>query len=187
MKKQFRQFKKGLALIEILVGISVFIAIFAAISGLFVFTFKVQRKALVKEEALGQLSFALEYMSRTLRMAVKDSEGTCLSSTDLNYENPGGKLSSIRFINHLQEDDCQEFFLENNVLKYKKGIGATEKVYDLTSPSIEIQNLNFYLSGESVNDTLQPKVTIVLKTNAPDFSLPLDLQTTISQRNLDVE
>lgn len=174
---------KGFTLIELLVGITIFSLIIGAIIGILVSGIELQRRSLLFQEALNQLSFAIEYMNRALRMARKD-DGTfnCLSS-GLNYENPAG-VSTIRFINHLQGDDCQEFFLEGNTLKYKKGIGGSEEIFALTGPNIEVSQLKFLLSGESEEDNFQPRVTILLKVESP---LKIELQTTVSQRNLDVK
>ena len=175
--------KRGFTLIELLVGIAVFSLILGSVIGIFISAIQLQRDFLKKQQVLNQLSFAIEYMSRALRMARRE-DGTfnCLPE-DFNYDNPGGTISKIRFINHLQGDDCQEFFLEGGSLKYKKGIGSTEETYPLTLPGLVIEELKFKLQGESSADNLQPRVTIFLKIGSP---LKIELQTTISQRNLDI-
>jgi len=169
----------GFTLIELLVGMTIFVLVSGIIVGIFVSGISLQRRFLAEQQVLAQLSFAIEYMSRALRMA-KREDGTfnCLSA-GLNYINPVGE-STIKFINHLQEDDCQEFFLEKNRIKYKqKG-----EILDLTSPNLQVESLLFKLQGQSQGDNLQPRVTIFLRTKSP---LKIELQTTISQRRLDVQ
>lgn len=175
--------KRGFTLIELLVGIAVFSLILGAVIGIFISAIQLQRDFLKKQQVLNQLSFAIEYMSRALRMAKREMGEGCLATEDLNYENPGVGTSAVRFINHLQGDDCQQFFLEGNSLKYKKGIGVAEETYPLTLPGLVIEELKFQLQGESNTDSLQPRVTIFLKISSP---LKIELQTTISQRNLDI-
>jgi len=175
---------KGFTLIEILVGIMVFVVVFFAIISVFVFEIRLQRKSLAKQDSLDQVSFVMEYMSRALRVAIKDETGVCLSAGS-NYSNYGNS-SKIRFINHLQNDDCQEFYLEDQTLKYKKGIGSSESIYDLTAPNVLIENLEFSLIGETESDDIQPRVTMFLRANLEQFLSPINIQTTISQRNLDL-
>jgi len=58
-----------------------------------------------------------------------------------------------------------------------------EETHPLTLPGLVIEELKFKLQGESSADNLQPRVTIFLKIGSP---LKIELQTTISQRNLDI-
>ena len=125
--------------------------------------------------------------------------GTCLSQKGLNYEIPveyqiGGNENlgtGLRFINVLENSDCQEFFLENGQLKYKRKIitAPPGETLDLTSNKLEITSLKFKLEGKSQNDNLQPRVTIFLEVKGKgeiEASQKIKIQTTISQRNLDV-
>jgi len=182
--------KGGFTLIEMLAAVMMFSLIIGAISGVFISSFRSQKSALSSQRLLDQTSYALEYMSRALRMATKQTADipACLSQSGLNYENIPG-VSGLKFINHLEDDDCQEFFLENKQLKQKKN-NLTETV-ELTSSKLEITSLNFLLQGESQDDDLQPRVTIFLavkgKGQKPEEQPELKIQTTISQRNLDIK
>lgn len=179
--------KKGFTLVELMVGMTIFTLILAAVIGILISGIKIQRLILSQQQALDQLSFAIEYMSRALRMA-KREDGTfaCLSN-DLSYQNPNSpNISSVRFINHLQGDDCQEFSLggpQGNQIKYSIKINQVREDLYLTSSGLTIQALSFKLQGESKSDTIQPRITIFLNITSP---LILRLQTTISQRNLDI-
>ncbi|GAI33847.1 unnamed protein product, partial [marine sediment metagenome] len=59
-----------------------------SISGVFISGFRGQRSALSSQRLLDQTSYALEYMSRALRMASKQTADipACLSQDGLNYE-----------------------------------------------------------------------------------------------------
>lgn len=182
---------KGFTLIEMLVAVVIFSLIIGAISGIFISGLIGQRQALVSQKLLDQTSYALEYMGRALRMARKQTTGlpACLSQNGLNYEIaeivPG--VSGLKFINHLENDDCQGFFLQDEKLKQLKG-GI---VYDLTSSNLEITSFNFLLQGESQEDDFQPRVTIFLEIKGTGTRIEeqprIKIQTSISQRNLDVK
>jgi len=191
---------KGVTLIEMLVAVAIFSITVGAISGLFISAIRSQRKVLATQELLDQTSYVLEYMSRAMRMARRESTPTaecshittdCLSQADLNYETSGNQ--DLRFLNYTCA--CQRFFLEGPRLKEQKdwtligGVptGGTENF--LTSDKLQINSLKFNLSGQSQSEVpnLQPRVTIFLKilgrgtTERPE----IQIQTSISQRPLD--
>ncbi len=178
---------KGFTLIELLVVIGIFSIVIGMVSVIFILGIRQQKVAFVSQTVLDQTSFALEFMSRALRMARKElSTPTCLSQNGLNYEItlPG---SGLKFINSLENSDCQEFFLESGQLKYwKKSTGET---LPLTSNKLEIAQLKFNLTGSSQSDDLQPAVTIFLEIRGKgdiESSQRIKIQATLSQRNLDV-
>ena len=200
---QKRKEEKGFTLIELLIGVAIFSLTIVAITALFSLAFQDQNFTLSSQDLLNQTSYAMEYMSRALRMATKElnctdplDPTTCSCLTTLgygyNYEILDGG-SRIRFINHLQNDDCQEFFLDtnNHQLKYQKDADnpSPPEPLTLTSEDIRVRSLKFDVSGEGQNDLLQPRVTILLEAEKKGVGgriFKIRLQTSISQRNLDV-
>lgn len=180
--------KAGFTLVEFLVGLGVFIIILQGVIGVLIFSIRTQRKLLIEQEIADELSFASEFMSRALRMAIKDKNGTCLSVVNSSYENPGGNNTIVRFINHLQGDDCQEFFYDagTSSLNYRRNIGAVPETLILTSPRLTIQDARFQLMGEAEGDPYQPRVTMILQAVSSSLTVPFNLETTVSQRNLDI-
>jgi len=174
--------KKGFTLIEILVAITAFSIVFIAIIGIFVFGIQQQKRVLATQTTLDQISYVLEFMSRALRVAEKDLTGNCIGK-NLNYATTS---NGIKFINGLEDKadyKCQEFFLDNKQLKYKKG---SNDPLSLTSDQIEITSLKFNLIGQSNTDKIQPRVTVFLEAKPKNLDQPkIKIQTTISQRNLD--
>lgn len=188
--------KEGFTLIEMLVVMSIFIVLIGVITGIFITGIKQQRNILAYQSVLDQTSYALEYMSRSLRLAKKElSAGTCLSQYGLNYEitdiQPG--YPGLKFINVLEYNDCQAFFVKDGQLKYQKDldISPSPPPLNLTSNKIRVTSLKFDLEGESQADDppLQPRVTIFLEIGSetsPGQWQKIKIQTSISQRNLDV-
>ncbi len=196
--------KNGYTLIEVLVAVGIFTIIIAAPTGFFVGSLKGQLKTLASQKLLDNTSYALEYISRSLRMAKKElncsdintpTTCSCLKSNGygFNYENPEGDLSAIRFINY--KDECQEFFLDESDHRLKESKNGATPIA-LTAEDLEITSLagpglKFKLSGESQTDNDQPRVTLFLKIKGakgqkPELQPEIKIQTTISQRNLDV-
>jgi len=167
--------KKGFTLIELLVSISVFLIVIVSVVNLFSSAIKTQKKSLSLQMLSDSSSFAIEYMSRSIRMAKKDLFSGC------NFEEISN--DGIRFLNY--EGEEQIFILENGQIKEDKG-GASEFV-PLTSDNFQVNKLSFELFGECQGDKYQPKITIAMQiqTKEADPQL-LNIQTTISQRDLDV-
>ncbi len=169
---------KGFTLIELLIVSSLFSIILIALSGLFISALKVEQNILGTKKLLGQTSYAMEYMTRALRMAKKDKTGACITSGH-NYEISGGG-TAITFINSLQGDACQKFFLSGKQLQYDNSLN----ILDLTSTDVSVESLKFALSGDSGGDVLQPFITMYLETKTKNASA-VKLQTSVSQRNPD--
>lgn len=173
---------RGFTLIELMITIAIFATTLSGIFGIFIAGSRQQSIALESQQVLSQASFALEFMSRSLRMANKETGQGCLSQQGLNYELTG-EGSGVRFINSLDNNDCQEFFLDQGQLKYLK----SNQQLPLTSDKLEIESFKFSLSGASQQDAVQPRLTVFLSIGAKTKGVPtLKLQTTISQRKLDV-
>lgn len=176
---------KGFTLVEMLVAIFVFSIIIGVVIGIFVSSVRLQRRNLAHYELLNQTSYVMEYMSRVLRMAKKDSAGNCIE-LNKNYLVSG---SSITFLNY--EDKCQEFALnsETEQLKVRTStddtIGNLGEFIPLTSSALKIKNFNISLLGDDSGDKLQPRVTIFLEIEGRE-NTKLKIQTTVSQRNLDM-
>jgi len=174
---------KSFTLIELLVVIAIFSIAIGAISGIFISGLSSQRKILAEQEILNQMNYVIEYMGKAIRMAKKDDVSfagetkNCLSGNNVNYETPTER--EIKFRNHLNQ--CQRFYLSSNqIWEDKEGT-----VLALTSPTIKVNALRFRVSGESQDDTNQPRVTIFMEIESGEKKL--QFQTTISQRDLDVQ
>ncbi len=181
---------KGYTLIEVLVAMAVFGIVVAGPTGLFVLALRNQNMSLALGETIDNTSYAVEYISRAIRMARKDREGACISQ-NYNFQNPEGDITKIRFLNY--QGYCQEFYLENNqIFEKKSSDGSLENFgsgLPLTSDDLEMDNFKFYLEGEGQQDNVQPRITIVFRIAKHSLGTglpPIHVQTTISQRNLDV-
>jgi len=85
--------QKSFTLVELLVAVTIFSLISTISAGVLVSSFSTQKKLLASQELSDQVSFLIEYMSRTIRMAKKElAAPSCLSENGLNYEKTrGGK------------------------------------------------------------------------------------------------
>lgn len=174
--------KQGVTLIEILVVITIFSIFITSVVSLFASAMKEQRMAMDRAYLLNQGSFVAEYVARALRMAQKDVTGTCIAP-GFNYQITRGG-DGIKFLNYRETNNCQEFYVENKVLKVvKAGV-----VQGLTPSGLSVEVLQFHISGQDQDDGLQGKVTFTWEFQSAGIGpQALSLQTTVSQRELDVK
>jgi len=166
--------KKGFTLVELLVSMTIFLIVMVSVIELFISGIKTQKKTLALQTLSDNTSYAVEYMSRKIRMAKKDLTSGC------NFESVA---DGIRFLNYEKED--QWFILDNGQIKEKQG--SDSGFTALTSDNFQVNKLSFGLSGECQADNLQPRVTIVMEIRTKEVEPQiLNIQTTISQRDLDV-
>jgi len=129
---------KGFTLVELIVVMAIFLLIVGVAIAIFLSIIQSQKRILAQEQLLSQVSYTMEYMSKGLRMAKKDSVGNCLvyTNSDLSisdtfpgytflYSRPNywkcvegtctyvyGVYEGIKFINQSNDDVCQEFYLD---------------------------------------------------------------------------
>lgn len=176
--------KKGFTLIELLISMTIFSIVMISAIGLFSAGIESQRKTLALQTLSDSTAYVIEYMSRAIRMAKKDLDGIYIDA-GCNFKNPDDDDWKILFVNYQQYR--QEFILENEQIKEKKG--SASGFTALTSDNFQVNKLVFKLSGEcqAPTDELQPKVTIVIEIQTRETEPQiLNLQTTISQRDLDI-
>jgi len=165
---------RSFTIIEMLVAVAIFTLVMGMATGIFVSALRVQRQSLASQQLLDQTSYLMEYMSRAIRMAKKDMSGVCTGTLKSNYGFAG---QCLKFVNY--KDGCQQFCLDGERLKDQDG-------NYLTSPSLKVKDFNVNLSGETQTDDFQPKVTVFLNIEGKERS-KIKIQTTISQRNLDIK
>ncbi|MDD5750161.1 MAG: hypothetical protein PHU56_00720 [Candidatus Pacebacteria bacterium] len=195
--KTKQKYAIGTTLIELLVSISIFSILITVSSQLFAKALGDHQRALERAELLNQASYALEYMNRSLRMAQKDVSGGCIAK-NLNYDNPAGNVSAIRFLNY--QGKCVEFSSQDvsqggkvfKVVMVRKspngGSAGLGSYISLTPAGLSADNLHFLLNGQSQGDSLQPGVSIAMEIKGRTSPAEeIKIQSTVSQRELDAQ
>lgn len=179
--------KNGFTLIETMVAVAIFFIIMTIPTSFFVLSINGQQKALAAQEITDNVSYVLEYMSRSIRMAKKDLSGTCIDEK-FNYKiTRGGK--GIKFINY--HNECQEFFWDVSDNRLKE-IKDNKDSVPMTSESFQVISFKIGPSVSWGQDNGQPIVTFYLNIKGKKLSKPaiqseIKVQATISQRNINVK
>jgi prepilin-type N-terminal cleavage/methylation domain-containing protein len=170
MKVKNLKSQKGFTLVEAIVSMAIFLLIVGVGIGVFLSISSYQRKILREQQLLSQISYTQEHISKALRMAARDQQGSCLiDSLDQSY--PGydylltrpvnGFYTGIKFLNQTDEDGlhlpaCVEFYLDTatHVLMEKKTYSPYPKGLDsqavaITSNVLNITSIRFGIDGYS--------------------------------------
>ena len=178
--------KKGFTLIEMLISVTIFTVVMGAGSGMFISALRAQQVAVANQNLVESTRFAIEYMSRQIRLAQRDTSGTCTLAPNTFYMTSGGG-SSLAFIN--SQSQCIIFSLSvtNDI---SVSIDGAFPVLITSHTAVNIAGLTFIISGETRSDSLQPRVTIVIEARSvgdPEgIETSTDIQTTVSTRAIDV-
>lgn len=181
----------GFTLIEVVVAVTIFTLVVVVASGSIISAVRAQKKAFEGGQMVNQLSYALEYMSRALRMTKKDLTGECLTAAGpkFNYQTDASR-QTVRFVNF--RGNCQEFLLDGGQIKERLSSNNSASNFGLPSPltsnDINIEEFEVILVGQGQDDLQQPIVTFRFKVLPIAGGGPIfNIQTTISQRNIDVK
>ncbi len=178
----------GFTLIEIMVAIGIFAIVMTVSTGSLLSIINADKKSQSLKSVMNNLNFALDSMSRTIRVgttyhcgnsgdltSVQDCTG---GSSYLAFERSGGNSGD-------SSDQIVYKLSGTQIVKSTDG-GAT--FIGFTAPEVVIDTLNFYVNGTTSADNNQPRVIMVVRGSAGTNErtrTPFSLQTTVTQRALD--
>lgn len=176
---------RAFTLIEMLITVVIFSIIIGTATGVFVSAIRLQKYNLAYQQLLNQTSYVMEYMSRAIRMAKRNEGSVCSFSDSKNYN--WGVGNYIEFASY--HGQCWKFSLEGDPEGFNRlKVGQDANEYYLTSDDFDVKSFNVLVSGDQTDDGLQPRVTIFMEVHgrSSDPNPEIKIQTTISQRDLDV-
>lgn len=161
--------KRGFTLIELIVSIFIFSILVFVAGGSFIGALAAQRRALNIKKVEENGSFVMELMTREIRVA-----------NPINTSNSGCPGPSILSFQHPVNGAIEYSISNSQITRRVNGVNTI-----ISNPDVTVARLNFCISGNSVNDDNQPRITIILGlSNKETQSETIDLQTTVSQRVL---
>ena len=167
-----QQLSRGYTLIELMVAIGIFSIVVAMTSSMFITSLKGQEKSYASQNVADSARYAMELMSREIRM------GTGFPSD--------GTGDSLQFVSTMPHRDGQtvKFELVSGQIMFDDDITDAVPVTAITSANTLVSGLSFRVNGSSSHG----RITIVMRVEsvgaAEDVKTAMDLQTTISPRRL---
>jgi prepilin-type N-terminal cleavage/methylation domain-containing protein len=193
-QNQFIKRIQGFSLIELMVSLSVFAIVMVVSTGTLITLINANAKAQALNSAMTNLSFALDSMTREIRMGYKYN---CRTSTGAIEETlpsetstsncTGGSLIAFK---RERDDVHMGYRLREGVLEQKVESGNW---VPLTAKDVVIDtfllNVQYTESYNATGDENQPMANILLKghvNNGLDTDTDFNIQTHIVQRRLDI-
>jgi len=185
----------GFTLVELMVATFIFMMIMLASMGALLVTIDSARNARGLRTAMDNVNFAMESMTRSIRMGtnyhcVAGEDGINMTdeppyeTRDCSFSEPG---TFVAFI--------PQKTLNNNRIGYKlhdrkNGSYSLQRCegtscVDVVAPEVNIEKLNFVVRGSGSNDEEQASVYIIMKgeVDVKGNKTPFAIQTMASQRN----
>jgi type II secretory pathway pseudopilin PulG len=197
MKKEKSKYQDGLSLVELLTSFAIFGILSVLIMAIFTASVNTQTTILQNQSIMNETNFVLDYMGRVIRLAKYDTDGLCVSGGN-NYYVSGSSLQFLSWDATVGAGGgyvCRKFSLSGNAIVEQFSTDNNASNFGnpiaLTSGQVKVESLNFYITGNSRSDSIQPKITINFKMTptgrriepAPEITI----QTSLSQRNLDID
>ena len=182
---------KGFTLIELLVSLTLFTVVFTISAGSVVSILDANRSSRSMESVMNNLNLALEGMTIDLRFGNVYHCGSDADILPINIgQSPADCVNGGNAISFVDRNGrYRAYYLSNNQLyRYLKD---QDKSIPVTAKEVKINQLDFYVTGTvpaTLGDFSQPKIVVVVRGEAGGERSPskFDLQTTISQRVLDL-
>jgi type II secretory pathway pseudopilin PulG len=182
----------GFTIIELIVAIGLFIVVSLVALGSLLSIVDVNRKTQSTKSILNNLNFAVESMSKSMRVGSAyhcgaggvqiDSPQNCVSGDSyIAFESSKGDRDN--------SGDQIVYRMSGNRLERSKDSGAN--FIGVTAPEVELTpgtGVRFYVLGTTPGDNAQPRIIIVLsgKVGIKDkTSTDFNIYTSVSQRELD--
>ncbi|MFH1233129.1 MAG: DUF4367 domain-containing protein [Patescibacteria group bacterium] len=183
---KFNFLQKGTTLLEIIVAIGIFSMIILSATGIFQLVVEGQRNAIAAQNIQENIRYAMETISREIRMAQASSDNACQTAFGFSGNNKIYNTNSNNNVLYFKNKDgeCILYSIENNQLIKAKG--SLSNSIALTSSKIKINNLKFVITDNSVgNNSIQSRVTMALDIEYIGKKMHkqlMQIQTTVSSR-----
>ena len=169
MRKEHINNQSGFTIVEVLVTSLIFSIIAMAVTGIFVQTLSLQRRASASQKIQDNAIFVLENMSRDIRVSVV-----------ANQESPNCTANTLAIIHPVKGDVV--FRLNNGVIEKSQTGGPFVAI---SGSDVRFARFNFCITGSLQNDNKTPRVAVL--TTIENVSgrelLEVNLQTTVSSRD----
>ncbi|MBI2038933.1 MAG: prepilin-type N-terminal cleavage/methylation domain-containing protein [Candidatus Niyogibacteria bacterium] len=173
--KRIRHCSAGFTLLEMIAALGVFSVIIIIFSSTFLNLLNAERKAQIASSVQDNLRFAIEVMSKEIRTGTQyqvppQPTNTAITFVNANDESITYRVSGPDIANNPCSDE------KPCIVKSVNG----GDFLPLTSDQIAIDDLLFFVGG------IQPRIQIIIRARATvqNVETQLNLQTTVSQRNI---
>lgn len=186
MRKKECGGERGVTLLELIISIGLFTTVSFMMSGSIISIFDMNKKSQSLKTVINNFNFTIEDMTRIIRFGntYYCGETSTLTGPQNCFIASGGQSALS-----LYSEDGKHIIYKYNGSAIARSDNGGATYTTLTAPDVVIENFKFYVYGAFNNDNEQPRVIVEVKGRVgtkPSIQSSFDIQTTISQRNLDM-
>lgn len=197
--------QKGTTLLELMVAISLFVVVILLATSIFQSVMEGQQGAIAGQNTQESMRYFLEMMSREVRTALGENEGTVCHQEDpdasvgtyktynvTDYVGGNDEGRALHFRN--KDNECVTYKLDNGcVFVSRKREDDASLIYEgcITPDEIIVSDLLFYIIDDETNTfhSVQPLITIRMDAEAnlgkERHRNQMSIQTSVSSRYYD--
>lgn len=153
---------RGFTIVEMIVSVAIFSIVIVISVGSLLSIIAVNKQTQSMKSVVGNLNYALETMIRSIRTGSGydcDLSTPALDSCPVNLNSP---TDSIMFVDQRGYKVIYRLINMKIIRDVYSLDGGFISSFDLTSPEVSIDRLNFYVSGVGSGSADQPNVTILI-------------------------
>jgi prepilin-type N-terminal cleavage/methylation domain-containing protein len=215
-KKTIREYQAGFTLIEMIVSLGIFASVMTIAVGSLLVLISNNQKLQGEQSVMTNLAFALDGMTREIRTGTNyfceartnynaggsnnifdddNSQESVIGDRvdDCESINPGDQLHGVSFYeagNSILGDTTTDkrilYFFDKASSTIKRRVGD-EPAQAIVASGLKILDAQFIVTGTATSgDAVQPTVTIFIEAKEPNDDSVYRLQTTVTQRVLDL-
>ena len=200
MLSKFPQKNNGFTLVEMLVALSLFTIVVTIVAGSILVLISGNQQVVGEQSVMANMSFVMDSMTREIRTGKNyycDSSFVSQLAPDANQDCVAGN-NSISFIEAGgsitgSNNERIAYYFDSTNKTIMRKVENSSNPQSIVSNDIYIKDAKFFVTGtksfsDNSRDVNQPTVTIVITAMESSASgeKPVTLQTTITQRELDL-
>lgn len=169
--------KKGFTLLELIVAVGVFAIVALSATSIFQKVVEGQRRAIAAQNTQESVRYVLETIAKEIRNAMPNDDSRYPVCASVGASDTFTIVSGVLYFKN-QYGNCVSYKLDSGAFKISRAGAA---FLPITPDNVQLSNLSFILKNSG-----QKAVTVAMKiennTSDARFKLPLEIQTTISNR-----
>lgn len=180
-----RKISRGTTIIELLVAVAIFSITMAEVANIFANAVRNQKRIIERKDLLDNTRYAMEFITKELRMAQVNSANTALTFKidNVNPFNNEDFSSTVVFTN--SSGETVEYYLSGSKIMRHVSAPADTGAQEVSSPEIKIARLDFLINTWKLDQApplAAPTITIFIKAENLTSTSSLDLQSVVTPR-----
>ena len=185
--------ERGFTLVEVLVSFAIFSLVITGSIGAMAAVIDANRKTQALQRVINNLNFALESMTRTIRIGYgyhcrSDIPGNLSTFATTRDCSGGGTYLALESSQGSRSDPLDQVVFRHIDTRIERSTDSGQTWFPITASEVLVDELRFVALGTDSSDNRQPIVTIIINGSSGinlKSKTEFRIQTSVSQRLVD--